>query len=149
MTDIATKEQALQRLDRLVGSWSAEAEHRVLPGETIHGAASFEWLEGGGFLIQRSTADHPDFPNGITIIGWDEDAGEYVMHYFDSRGVTRRLAMSLEGNEWKFWRDDPDFSQRFAGEFSEDGKTITGQFDIAMDGVNLERDMVMTYRKTA
>ncbi len=139
----------LEALDVFVGEWVSEGVHRLLPEETARGEVTFEWLEGGGFLVMRSTVDRPEFPNGICIMGWDEDAGEYKMHYFDSRGVRRIYAMSLEGGEWKYWRDDPDFAQRFAGTISDGGKTITGQFDIAMDHENWERDMDVTYRKRA
>jgi hypothetical protein len=39
--------------------------------------------------------------------------------------------MSLENGVWRLWHDEPDFSpldfsQRFTGSFSDDGKTIAG-----------------------
>jgi hypothetical protein len=39
-----------RRLDRLVGDW-------VVTGAFLHGRLSFEWMEGGFFLIQRVDAE--------------------------------------------------------------------------------------------
>jgi len=38
-------------------------------------------------------------------------------------------------------------SQRFAGTFSDDGKTIAGQWEICHDGRTWERDFDLTYSK--
>ena len=40
-----------------------------------------------------------------------------------------------------------DFSQRFTGTFSEDGKTIEGRWEISHDGETWETDFDMTYTK--
>src|SRR4051812_32797355 len=93
-------EPALQHLDRLVGSWTAEATHPALPGTVLRGTAEFEWLDGKRFLIQRTHIDPPEFPDAISVIGFtDQDRvdeagkapppveGRMTMHYFDSRGV--------------------------------------------------------------
>ena len=44
----------LEALEVLVGEWTAEA---VDPGsgEPIRGTMTVEWLEGGGYLVQRTT----------------------------------------------------------------------------------------------
>jgi hypothetical protein len=55
--------------------------------------------------------------------------------------------MSLADGVWKLWRDGDPFSQRFEGTFSEDGRTITGRFEIAEDGATWRTDFDMTYRK--
>jgi len=80
MTDLAA-------LEVLVGEWTAEA---VDPGsgEPIRGTMTVEWLEGGGYLVQRTTLENPVFPRTLAMIGPDR-AGRIVQHYFDSRGVAR------------------------------------------------------------
>ena len=131
----------MQELDALVGEWTAEVP---LPSGTVQARTTFEWLEGGGFLIQRATIDAPQFPNGVMIIGGDP----LRQHYFDSRGVQRVYQMSLEGGVWKLWREDPDFFQRFAGTFSEDGRTITGAWEKSYDrGSTWEHDFDLVYNK--
>jgi hypothetical protein len=144
------KEPSLQGLNALVGEWDIEAIHQMLPSTVVHGHSVFEWLEGEKFLIVRTHMDHPDFPDSIAIIG---DAEGLRMHSFDSRGVARILQMSFMDGVWKLWRDTADFSpldfsQRFVGTFSNDGKTIDGRFEICYDGTTWEDDMQITYRRT-
>jgi hypothetical protein len=82
-------------LDVLVGEWETS-----VPGIEAEGRTTFEWLEGGGFLIERSTVDRPEFPNGISVIGATGADGGLQQHYFDSRGVARVYEMTLEGGVW-------------------------------------------------
>jgi hypothetical protein len=138
---------ALERLDALVGEWTAEATVPSDPPLAVRGRTAFEWLTGGSFLVQRWDVAHPDFPDGIAIIGSDASAEAYRQHYFDTRGVSRVYEMSLRDNVWKLWRDSPDFSQRFTGMFSDDGKTITGRWEKSSDGWNWEHDFDLTYVK--
>src|SRR5215208_4730262 len=90
-----THHPALDHLAALVGEWETEATHQLLPGTVIHGRATFEWLEGGFFLIWRAHYDHPDIPDSIAILGCDDTgdlrnpSGGCSLHYFDQRGVTR------------------------------------------------------------
>ena len=127
---------ALKHLEVLVGEW--EMGSSLYPGQ--YGRVTFEWLEGGAFLVERM-AD-----NAIWIIGRDESAQTYCMLYFDSRGVSRIYEMSLEGVVWKVWRNSPRFSQRFTGAF-DDGNTITGHWEKSDDGSNWEHDFDVTYTK--
>jgi hypothetical protein len=80
----------------------------LLPGEPIRGTSTFEWLDGRRFVIWRSHYDHPQIPNGITIIGITDGLS---MHYFDQRGVYRVYAASLDQATRRYWRDAsaPDF----------------------------------------
>jgi hypothetical protein len=134
----------VQKLQALVGEWTTEATHPALPGTVVHGRAVFEWLEGEQFLVQRSWADHPDFPDGIAIIGVTEGLS---MHYFDSRGVHRVYATSLDDGVWRFWRDAPGFSQRFTGTFGHGGDTISGVAQLSRDGSTWDDDLEITYRR--
>src|SRR5919198_479538 len=118
----------LEPLRRLIGNWITEATHPAVPGTVVHGVASFEWLEGEHFLILRTSNEHPDFPDAISIIGFTDrdrvgaqpdtprshESSRLSMYYFDSRGVFRVYEMSVDGDEWRMWRDSPGFSQRFA-----------------------------------
>jgi hypothetical protein len=103
--------------------------------------------DGGSFLIERWDVAHPDFPDGIAIIGSDALAEALRQHYFDSRGVIRVYEVSLRDNVWRLWRDSPDFSQRFSGTFSDDGRRITGRWEKSSDGSNWEHDFDLTYVK--
>lgn len=146
-TDIpATRSPALEPLSALVGVWFVEMTHVKLP-DTVHGQKTFEWLEGGHFLLERSRFDHPDVPDSISIYGAGDSDAPLGVHYFDSRGVLRVSKMSLSDGTWKVWRDAPGFSQRFTGKFGEGGKTIEVSGELSKDGVNWEHDFTHTYTR--
>jgi hypothetical protein len=141
------RKAALVRLDVFIGEWSVKAS---FPGSPP-GQAVFEWALDAQYLIQRTQAPDPA-PDSIAIVAADPKTGAYTQHYFDSRGVVRVYAMSLKGHVWTLSRNSPDFSpldfsQRFTGKFSDDGKTISGTWEISQDGVSWERDFDLTYKK--
>jgi len=154
-----TTSPQLQRLERLVGTWTTEATHPALPGVVVHGTVVVEWLEGGKFLLHRSSNDHPDFPDALSVIGDDgqdraDDAAPdrdgtpaLCMHYFDSRGVFRRYQVSADDQAWHWWRDSPGFSQRFTGTFTDGGDTIVGVSQLRRDDDHWNDDLKITYRR--
>jgi hypothetical protein len=147
--DQPTAEEALQRLEVLVGEWTQEA---IPPGgEPWPGEArvTFEWLEGSDnrLLVERSTVEMPEAPSGICVLGCDAASGSYYQLYTDDRNVCRVYQMSLEGREWKLWRDGEPFSQRFTATISDDGQRIEGRWEAAKDGTNWETDFDLIYTK--
>jgi hypothetical protein len=137
--------KALESFDLLAGEWRMEAVHPVDPSLKVEGRVAFEWLEGRSFLVQRWTVEHPDFPNGIAIIGCEESGCS--MHYFDSRGVSRVYGTSLSERTWKLWRESPGFWQRFVGELGNDGDKIASRWEKSTDGSEWEIDFHVTYTK--
>ena len=141
---------ALEALEPLVGEWNLEPRFSFPVPDGVTGRVVFEWMSGGRFLVERWEVPVPEAPDGLAVIGFDEDRGAILQHYFDSRGVARIYAMSLEDGVWKLWRDAPDFSpldfaQRFTGRFSDDGARIAGIWEIAHDGVTWEKDFDLDY----
>ena len=128
-------------LERLVGEWTLEARHPAMPGLVVPGRATFEWLEGGHFLIQRGLAEHPDFPDSLWVLG----SGK--AHYFDSRGVRRVYRLDVSTGVWRMWRDVRGFSQRFEGSFSDDGDTLSGGWDLSTDDETWKGDLTIVYRR--
>jgi hypothetical protein len=58
----------LKSLDRLVGTWEMSGD--------VQGRVSFEWMEGGFFLIQRVNLGRPgQRTKGIEIIGHERPFG--------------------------------------------------------------------------
>jgi hypothetical protein len=144
--DEAARHPLLERLDAFIGEWSIEASF----GPDATARAVFEWVLGGQFLVERSEV--PDAPDGIAIVGLDRDGQAYTQHYFDSRGVARVYAMTFSDGVWTLLRDAPDFTpldfwQRFTGEFSDDGRTISGRWETSQDGSTWEHDFGLIYRK--
>ena len=134
------------RLEPLLGSWVVEGAHPADPSVTVRGRTSFEWLVGEQFLVQRWTVEHPDFPDGMAILG-EGEAG-FAQHYFDSRGVARVYAMTLSPERWELSRDDPDFAQRFVGEFGTPA-TRSGPLREVHGRVTWELDFHLTYTRAA
>jgi len=143
----STKTAARERLQALAGEWTMEAGPPDGPPWPGAGRVTFEWLEGAPLLIQRWQVDMPEAPGGVAVIGCDGMSGSYYQLYTDERDVQRIYEMSLADGVWKLWRDGEPFSQRFTGEFSEDGKTITGRWEIADDGKTWKTDFDLTYTK--
>src|SRR6266700_7504579 len=125
---------ALTAFGVLVGAWNTVGTHPLVPGTTFHGRTSFEWIEGGAFLIMHSEMDEPEIPSGIAIFGTDDTSGECSMLYFDERGVSRRYETRVQGNEWQWWRNAPGFLQRFIGTIAADGRTIVSHGEYSRDG---------------
>lgn len=141
---------ALERLGILAGDWNVEMSSMSFqpnPSAVAHWRVSFEWLEGGIFMIQHEEEISPEYPHGTWIIGADDAAETYCVLHYDSRGVSRIYQMSLSNAVWKVWREFPGFSQRFSGTFSEDKKTITASWEKSLDGSNWEHDFDLKYTK--
>lgn len=148
-----TENAAIDRLAVFVGEWGMTAEFKDLPPAGTGARVVFEWMPGRRFLIQRWEVPMPEAPDGIAIIGADPDSeGNFLQHYFDSRGVARVYKMSVSDRGWKLWRDTPDFSplefaQRYTGTFGDDRRVITGSWEICHDGATWEHDFDLTYTK--
>ena len=145
--DESTYKAARERLEALVGEWTMEAGPPGGPPWPGAGRVTFEWFEGAFLLIQRWHVDMPEAPDGVAVIGYDGTSGSYYQLYTDERDVQRIYEMSLRDGVWKLWRDGEPFSQRFTGRFSEDGKTITGRWEIAEDRRTWKTDFDLTYTK--
>jgi hypothetical protein len=138
---------ALKPFGVLIGTWSTVGTHGYLPGITLHGHTSFEWLEGGAFLLMHSEIDDPRFPTSVGIFGSDDTRGEYFMLSFDERGVSRKHDLSFKNNVLKWWRNAPEFSQRYTWTLVDDGNTIIGKGEISKDGLSWEKDLDLTYTR--
>jgi hypothetical protein len=131
----------------LVGEWQTIGKHRLMPDTTLHGRASFAWLEGGAFLILRTETEEAGIPSGLGIFGSDDASETFFMLYFDERGVSRRYEATLRGNVLKYWRTAPRFSQRFTGTLSDDGDSMLGVAELSEDDVTWKKDLELTYTR--
>ncbi|MGH2763579.1 MAG: hypothetical protein ACRDLD_13545 [Thermoleophilaceae bacterium] len=145
--DQPSAEEALKKLEPLIGEWTLEAippGGEPWPGEAW---ATFEWHDSGAHLVERSTVEMPEAPNGISIMGCDAANGSYYQLYSDDRGVCRVYEMSIGDGEWELWREGEPFAQRFIATISEDGNRIAGRWEKAQDGTNFETDFDLIYTR--
>jgi hypothetical protein len=141
MTD---RDPALEPFDALIGTWGTDATHPLVDA-VVPGSVTFEWLEGGRFIIQRSRNDHESFPDAISVIGAPEAGDGLVMEYFDSRGVRRTYGVSLDDGVLRIWRDAPGFDQRFSATLGQDD--FEGQWQLAEAPGDWRDDLKVIYRR--
>ena len=142
---------AVSALAPLVGTW-----HLVLwggsflpdPEERVDaGLVRFEWIKGGAALAMRQGGDDNGPPAARMIIGRDGDEDHYTVLYSDARGVSRVYRMSFTSGQWRMWRDNPSFAQRFEASVSDDGSRMTGHWDKAIDSGPWEHDFDLEYSR--
>jgi hypothetical protein len=143
---MSERDPALEGFEALIGTWETEATHPMVDA-VVPGTVTYEWLEGGHFVVQRSYNEHELFPDATCVIGAPEDGDGLVMEYFDSRGVRRTYGISLEDGVLRTWRDAPGFDQRFAAEVRRDG--FEGLHQLARAPGDWQDDLKVVYRRPA
>ena len=114
----------------------------------LRGRASFEWIEGGAFLLFRSEVDDARVPSGMAVIGSDDESDRCFMLYFDERGVSRKYDVTMSDAVLLWWRDDAKFSQRMTVRLSADGRTLVAAGEMRRDGGAWEPDLELTYQRS-
>ena len=117
----------LKSLDSLVGTWAVS-------GPDIDGQVTYEWMEGGFFLIQRVDLVHGGRKiKGIEIIGHERPFGaepseEIKSRYYDTMGETLDYQYEIEGDILTIWGGQKGSPAYYRGTFSADGDTVTGSW---------------------
>ncbi|MDQ6739663.1 MAG: hypothetical protein M3021_04650 [Actinomycetota bacterium] len=137
---------ALAPLAVLVGEWQVDLTFPAQP-HPFRTRASCAWREEGAFLAIHMGDRAAGPPYSIAVVGRDDTTGLYTALYYDDRGVSRIYLMSLEGCEWRQWRDAPGFAQRFVGTLSADSQTITARWEKSTDGTTWEHDFDLIYTR--
>ncbi len=138
------RDPAVEVFEALIGIWGTEATHPLVDA-VVPGSTTFEWLEGGHFLVQRSHNQHESFPDAISVIGAPEGGDGLVMEYFDSRGVRRTYGVALDEGVLRIWRDDPAFAQRFSATLGHE--SFEGLWQLARTPGDWQDDLKVTYRR--
>jgi hypothetical protein len=123
-TTVPKPSPGMGNLEKLVGTWK-------LGGDT-EGTVTYEWLEGGFFLMQR--VNMTLFGNNvkaIEIIGhlrpFGEEPGTDIRsRAYDSVGNTLDYVYELDGDTLTIWGGERGSPAYFRGTFSVDGNTNAG-----------------------
>lgn len=116
----------LKGLDRLVGAWEVSGG--------AQGKVTFEWMEGGYFLIQHVDLEqYGQKIKGMEIIGHERPFGEepsedIKSRFYDNMGDTLDYVYELEGDTLTIWGGYKGSPAYFKGTFSDDGNTMSGEW---------------------
>jgi hypothetical protein len=115
----------LKSLDRLVGTWKLSGG--------VQGQISFEWMEGGFFLVQHVDLEHDGNKiKGFEVIGhlqpFGEEQGEEIKSRFYSfmDGMTLDYVYEMDGDTLTIWAGEKGSPAYYKGKFSDDGNTHSG-----------------------
>ena len=122
----------LKGLDRLVGTWglSGGAQGRV----------TYEWMEGGFFLIQRVDLEqYGQRIKGIEVIGHEKPFGaepseEIRSRFYSNTGDTLDYVYELEGDTLTIWGGERGSPAYYRGTFSDDGDTLSDAWHLPGGG---------------
>lgn len=112
--------------DRLVGTWKITGENE---GET-----SWEWMEGGHFLIQRGWSRREGaVQKYLQIIGHERPPGSEPAEAITGRlytegGDTLSYVCEVEGDTMTIWMGEKGSPAVYTATFSADGDTIEGRW---------------------
>lgn len=125
--ETATRDPRLQALDRLVGTWK-------ISGET-EGEATYEWMEGGHFLIQRGEVKRPEGSFAyIQFIGLERTPGgeepEHITgRLYSSDGNVLQYTSEADDKTLTIWMGEKGSPAVYRGEWSDDGNTLSGEWE--------------------
>ena len=117
----------LKPLDRLIGTWKQSGE--------LDGEITYEWAEGGFFLIQHVDFIHGENKiKGMEIIGHEalfgarpgEDIKSRFYSFLD--GMTLDYVYEMEDDTLTIWGGEKGSPAYYKGTFSPDGNTLTGSW---------------------
>ena len=118
-------DEALQALDRLVGTWEISGE--------AGGQVTYEWLEGGFFLLQHVNLEQDgERTTGLEVIGRERGYGEsepsehIKSRYYGSDGSTLDYVYELEGDQLTIWFGEPGSPAYYRGQFNAEGTVLSG-----------------------
>jgi hypothetical protein len=127
-SELARPSEALRALgDRLVGTWEISGGSR--------GQATYEWMEGGFFLIQRGVVERDgDTFEFLQVIGNDrptpgEPAKAITGRLYTSRGDTLTYVCERDGDRLTIWFGEKGSPAFYTGEWSDGGKTLSGTWE--------------------
>ena len=112
--------------DRLVGTWEMSGE--------VSGTVTYEWMEGGFFLIQRVDLEqYGQRIKGLEIIGHekpfgDEPSEEIKSRFYSNTGDTLDYVYELQGDTLTIWGGERGSPAYAKSELSEDDKTGSGEW---------------------
>lgn len=132
----------LEALNPLVGRWHTEGqryESPLGPASPFVGVETFEWLDGGHFLMHRLEGKFGRTPSAcIEIFGRDPQGLFAQSYYSDGNVSTWRLSEANNGLVLvlvgKWVKEAGEVQVRYTGRLVEEGNTLAGAWEQSRDG---------------
>lgn len=129
MSDYSQNEQPkpnpdMKSLERLVGTWKQSGD--------VNGETTYEWMEGGFFLIQRVNFDQDgQKTTGMEVIGHlqlygEEPSKDIRSRYYGGEGVTFDYTYEIEGDTLTIWMGERGSPAYYKGTFSNNDNLLSG-----------------------
>ena len=126
---------ALASLDVMVGTWELQGRESDPEGQ-IHGRPTFEWMEGGFYLVQQVDIDYIGRRIvGTEYIGYDEENDNLRSYFFSNEGsgpfgrVALEYVWEVGDDTFTIWGGEVGSPASFKGRFGGDRNTITGRWE--------------------
>jgi hypothetical protein len=132
----------LTALQPLAGKWHTEGQQHegpLGPAAAFVAVETFEWLEGGQFLIHRLDGHFGgQVAACVEVLGKRED-GQLIAHSFYNDGKRNDWAIKEDGPTlvWSgVWSKGPEDSLhvRYTVRFEDVGNTLVGKWEQSRDG---------------
>jgi hypothetical protein len=137
MAQAAPKPNAAhKRLEVFIGKWKTEGQTIASTNARpvrVAGTDTYEWLDGGFFLIHRVDVRMGDEEvKAIEIIGYDASNQTYPMYSFDNQGNSVTMQASVDNGIWRFSGE----SMLTTLEVKDNGQRMTANWERSSDGLN-------------
>ena len=115
----------LQSLEPLVGTWQVS-------GPEIEGKVTYDWLEGGFFLLQRFDFVHSGHKvKGLELIGHERGFGtepsqDIKSRIYDNAGNTFEYVYEVTDDTLTIWAGEKGSPAYYRGEWRDDGNSNAG-----------------------
>jgi hypothetical protein len=109
----------LKTLEPLIGKWE-------ISGPDVEGEVTYEWMEGGFFLIQRYEIRQQGVHKGIEYTGYDEETGTLRSHLTGTDGSRFTYTYELDGRTFYYWFGDKGSDIYSRSTLSEDCNSFSG-----------------------
>ena len=115
---------ALQRLNRLVGTWEMRGRTLAAQEDDFHGRVTIKWMQGGYFLLQHGEIDLQGLKiHSLEVVGYDPTTNTFPSYVFSSLGESpARYDWDIQGDTVTHWTE----GSQYTGTFSPDGNTLVG-----------------------
>ena len=115
---------ALQRLQRLVGTWAMTGRTLGAATDDVIGRTTIEWLSGGFFLLLHGEIDFMgQHAHSLEVVGYDPAADNFPATVYSSMdGAPAAYFWDVRGDEVTHWTA----GSKYTGRFSADGNILIG-----------------------